>query len=172
MKNFSLILIILFAVNVSFSQVNQEQIGKIIFRSYTFNKEYSQTERNIAVALNDLINSSKIKNFPVVILDMHYNRVRNLETNISYDLVEVAYQTYLNEFIGAAGNIYNTKDAHLFINISLDKNHKEYAIKALEYAIKKINELITQEAKLRGRKETNKLTEPEKSDFVLYKSIF
>lgn len=172
MKNFSLILIVLFAVNVSFSQVNQEQIGKIIFKSYTFNEEYSQTERNIAVALNDLINSSKFKNFPVVILDMHYNRVRNLETNIRYDLVEVAYQTYLNEFIGDADNIFNTKDAHLFINISFDKNHKEYAIKALEYAIKKINELIAQEAKLRGRKETNEITEPEKSGFVLYKSVF
>jgi len=163
---------VLFAINVSFSQVNQEQIGKIIFSSYTFNKKDSQTEQNIAIALNNLITSSKIKNFPMVILDMHYSRVRNLETNIRYDLVEIAYQTYLNEFIGDAGNNYNINGAHLFINISLDKKHKKYAIKALKYAMKKINALIAQEMKLRGRKETNELTEPEKNSFVLYKSIF
>lgn len=166
-KNIVLLIALIFFCNLH-SQIKVEQIGKVVFSSYTFNKGASKKERKIATKVNEFIESQKQADFPIVVLNLHYQKVHD-SNNRYYDNIEVAYQTYKDEFLGGNGNVVNYDGEHIFIDISLEKCHLKYLKKIIKYVFTNLTELKKIELQLRGKREDKTLTEIDKNNFQLSK---
>jgi len=169
MKNSIALLIALVCFCNLHSQIKVEQIGKVIFSSYTFNKVASKKEKKIATKLNELIERQKQTDFPVIVLNLHYQKIHDSKNNCYYDNIEVAYQTYKDEFLGGNGNIVNYDGEHVFIDISVKKNHLKILKKILNYLNANLESLKAKEKLLRGKKESHKITDEEMDSFMVLK---
>jgi hypothetical protein len=85
---------------LSYAQIETQKQNGIIFSSYTFNLELSKKECKIVSKLNNYIKKKGYGNLPIVVLNLHYSQVINFKNNRAHDNVELAYQTYKNEFLG------------------------------------------------------------------------
>ncbi len=153
-----------------YGQVNKEQIGKVIFSSYTFNKHYSKKEKKIARKVNKIIINETNKDFPFVLMHITYEGILNLKNNTYHDNMEVAYQTYSGEFLGGRHNTVNYDGEHLFLSLALDADQEKYAIKLLRYAMENLHELKEKEKLLRVKKDKATLTDGDMNSFKLRKS--
>ena len=161
----ALLLLLLFISSVTFCQEKVKIIGNVHYTTVSLNQVISKRNDSIAFAINNYLKAKAPSSFPPVVLYISDQDSMNKLSN--FEDVKVYYQRFKGQFFDEYASI-SINEPYLGIHLTLYKNHFIWGMKAIEFAIKHLDELKKKEKLLAKKNNKDKLTEKDLNSYSIY----